>query len=288
MSRWVKYPLILVGVAGLSAVAALWIASARWNRATAQAADSLLQAVPQQGIGAVNFTEFDELPPPVAKYFRWALTDGQPLVKSARIRTAGEFNSTESEEGWRPFEATQVFTAQPPGFVWDAAIHMAPMMDVRVRDRYEAGQGAMFGAALGAIPVVNQAGAPELNAGALIRYLGEVAWLPTALLPSMGVVWTPIDERSALATLDNAGSTVSLEFHFDDDGKLVRIFTPARPREVNGAYENAAWQVTFYGGFEQRDGMQIPVEATVEWQLPDRSIPYWKGRIVDAEYDFGP
>lgn len=287
MSRWVKVPLILVGVVGVSAVAALWIASARWNRTTAQVADSLLQAVPPLGIGTVSFAELDQLPPPVAKYFRWALTDGQPLIKSARIITAGEFNSSESEDGWRPFEATQVFTAQPPGFVWDAAIHMAPMMDVRVRDRYQAGQGAMFGAVLGAVPVVDQAGAPELNAGALIRYLGEAAWLPTALLPSMGVVWTPINDRSALATLRDSGSTVSLEFHFDDDGKLVRIFTPARPREVNGAYENAAWQVTFFD-FEQRDGMQIPAEAAVEWQLPDRSLPYWKGRVVATEYNFGP
>lgn len=287
MSPWVKYPLIVVGVAGIGAVAALWIASARWNRATAQVADSLLQAVPQQGIGSVDFAELDELPPPVAQYFRWALTDGQPLVRSARITTAGEFNSTSSEDGWSPFQATQLFTTQPPGFVWDAAIRMAPGMSVRVRDRYQAGQGAMFAAVLGAVPVVDQSGAPELNAGALIRYLGEAAWLPTALLPSMGVAWTPIDDRSALATLTDSGTTVSLEFHFDDGGKLARIFTPARPREVNGAYENTAWQVTFFH-FEQRDGMQIPVEAAVEWQLPDRSLPYWRGRIADTEYDFGP
>ncbi len=80
---------------------------------------------------------------------------------------------------------------------------------------------------------------------------------------------------------------MSLEFHFDDAGRLTRIYTPARPREVNGAYEMAAWEARFER-YEAHDGMQIPVEAIVEWQLPDKTLPYWKGRIVETEYDFGP
>ena len=286
MATWIKLTLIVLGVAAVGLVAAAWIASARWNSKTAQAVDTLLQAVPQQQAATVNFAEFDQLPPPVAAYFRWALTDGQPLVKSARITSAGEFNASQTAPKWGPFSATQVFTAQPPGFVWDASIRMAPLTDVRVRDGYWAGQGSMRGRLLGIVPVIDQSGTPELNAGALIRYLAESVWQPTALLPSMGVVWTPIDDRSALATLTDSGATVSLEFHFAEDGRLTRIFTPRRPREVNGAYEMAAWEVRF-DAFEARDGMQIPVEATVEWQLPDRTLSYWRGRILDTDYDFG-
>jgi len=287
MPTWLKITLGVVGIVAAGTAAALWAGSARWQRATGQAVDSLLQATLQGGIGAVDFATFDQLPPPVAAYFRFALTDGQPLVKSARIVSAGQFNAGESAESWAPFEAVQVFTSQPPGFIWNAAIRMVPLMDVRVRDGYEGGRGSMFGAIAGIMPVIDQSGAPELNAGALIRYLAEAVWLPTALLPANGVVWTPINERAALATLSDSGVTVSLEFHFDDAGRLTRIYTPARPREVNGAYEMAAWEARFER-YEAHDGMQIPVEAIVEWQLPDKTLPYWKGRIVETEYDFGP
>ncbi len=287
MSSWLKITLGIVGIVAAGAAAALWAGSARWQRATDQAVDSLLEAVASQEAATVDFATFDQLPPPVAAYFRFALTDGQPLVKSARITSAGQFNAGESAGSWAPFEAVQVFTAQPPGFVWDAAIRMVPLMDVRVRDGYRAGRGSMFGAVAGIMPVVDQSGAQELNAGALIRYLAEAVWLPTALLPANGVVWTPIDDRAALATLTDSGVTASLEFHFDDAGRLTRIYTPERPREVNGAYEMAAWEARF-DRYELHDGMQIPAEAIVEWQLPDKTLPYWKGRIVETEYDFGP
>ena len=74
------------------------------------------------------------------------------------------------------------------------------------------------------------------------------------------VVWTPINERAALATLSDSGVTVSLEFHFDDAGRLTRIYTPARPREVNGAHEMAAWEARFER-YEAHDGMH-PVEGS--------------------------
>ena len=32
--------------------------------------------------------------------------------------------------------------------------------------------------------------------------------------------------------------------------------------------------------------MLIPTEGEVEWQLQDGRFPYWKGRIVEAKYDF--
>ncbi len=288
MATWIKFTLIGVAAAGAGAALALWIAAARWNQRSTQAVDSLLQAIPAPGAATtVDFAELDALPPPVARYFRYALTDGQPLIRSARIITAGEFNSSQGEPSWAPFQATQVYSAQPPGFVWDAAIRMAPLTDVRVRDAYAAGHGSMLGTMLGVIPVVDQRGAPELNAGALLRYLAEAVWLPTALLPSMGVQWTPLDDRSALATLTDAGTTVSLEFHFADDGSVARVYTPERPREVNGAYEEAAWEGAFWD-YATRDGMKIPTQGAVEWQLPDKTLPYWRGRIVDAAYDFAP
>jgi hypothetical protein len=213
------------------------------------------------------------------------LKEGQPLIRSARIIQRGEFRVRKADGRWSPFEAKQYFSVQPPGFVWDADIHLASLMKVRVRDAYIGGRGSMQGKILALVPVVDEHAKRELNTAALQRYLAEAVWFPTALLPGEGVKWSAIDDGRALATLTDSGITVSLEFSFNDAGEITGAFTPGRYRETEGKYRLTPWAGHFRN-YEERDGVRIPVEADVEWRLPEGSLPYWKGRIVGVEYDF--
>jgi hypothetical protein len=43
----------------------------------------------------------------------------------------------------RRYDAAQDYRVSPPGYVWDARIHVAPFADVRVRDVLVAGRAAM-------------------------------------------------------------------------------------------------------------------------------------------------
>lgn len=285
MALWAKLILGSLGLVSVGLGVAIWFGSTHWNAKTSQMVDKLIQILADQRQKTVTFKEFKLLPSPVARYFRWALREGQPMIRSVRIIWIAEFRARRTDDGWRPLEATQYFLAQPPGFVWDASIRMAPWMKVRVRDGYIAGQGAMQAKLLSLVPVVDERDKAELNAGALQRYLAEAVWFPTALLPSEGVKWSAIDNSRALATLTDSGTTVSLEFHFNDVGEITSVFTPGRYREVNGKYELTPWKGHFYN-YEEREGMRIPVEGAVEWQLPDGNFPYWKGRIVEVRYDF--
>jgi hypothetical protein len=70
------------------------------------------------------------------------------------------------------------------------------LIDGRGRGR---GSGSL--SLYGALPIASDAGSPEMNAGALHRYLAEAVWTPTALWPGAALRWSAIDERSALATL---------------------------------------------------------------------------------------
>jgi hypothetical protein len=115
--------------------------------------------------------------------------------------------------------------------------------------------------------------------------LAEAVWFPAALLPVAGVQWSAIDDSRALATLTHFGTTVSLEYDFNDAGEITGIFTSGRFREVNGKYELTPW-AGHLRNYKEKDGMRIPVEADVEWQLPGGSFTYWKGRIVNVEYLF--
>jgi hypothetical protein len=132
--------------------------------------------------------------------------------------------------------------------------------------------------------MVNVEGTPEIAAGALHRYLAEATWYPTALLPSQGVVWTPIDDSSARATLTTGATTVSLVFRFGKDGLVETVFTPARSRDVDGRFVPTPWQGHFFD-YAERGGMLIPLQGEVGWLLPEGPQVYWRGRIVEVSYE---
>lgn len=229
--------------------------------------------------------ETDGLPGPVTRYFRTVLRNGQPLVVGARLTQEGEFRRGVADDSWMPFVATQVFRSLPPGFVWDARMRMAPGLYVHVRDGYLDGAGSMRGEVLGVVPLLDVHGMPEMAAGALQRYLAEAVWFPTALLPGQGVEWSPIDESTALATLRDKETTVSLEFRFGAEGEIASAYTTSRYREVKGAFVPTPWGGR-YAGYAERGGMRIPLEAEVEWHLADSRLPYWRGRIAEVAYEY--
>ncbi len=197
-------------------VAAALAGSAAWHRDT-QAAVTRLAT----NIGPMAFAPslLNAVPPPVARYFRATLRDGQPMIRSAVATQDAEFFINGA---WRPLTATQHFRASPPAFIWDARIQMAPLLPALVRDAYADGQGAMKASMLGVFTLAHRAGLRELNLGALQRFLGEAIWLPTALLPGDAVSWTAKDDHSATATLRDRGLEVSLLFEFDDED-MVRL-----------------------------------------------------------------
>ncbi|MCC3156393.1 hypothetical protein LJ737_04040 [Hymenobacter sp. 15J16-1T3B] len=261
---------LLAAAAGVAALGTL-----RWNRATTRAVARLDQ--PAAAPPAYQPEQLAGLPAPVARYFRFALAPGQLPVRRARLHEQGEFR-TAPDAPWSPFTADHHVQTMPPGFVWDARIWLLPVLPVRVRDAYLGGAGAMQDAFAGVVPVVDEAGRPDLNAGALLRYLAEAVWYPTALLPGQGVRWSPLDEHRALATLTDGSTTVSLEFHFGAQGEVVRVYTPARFRDVNGHGVPTPWGGTF-GGYARLGGMMRPQRGEVSWFLPEGEFAYWRGRL---------
>jgi hypothetical protein len=232
----------------------------------------------------VSFEVLDQLPLPVARYFRAILTDGQPLVRVARFSQTGKLRTNETKDTWSPFEARQVSTATPPGFVWDAKVRLAPFIHVRVRDAYEAGTASGQVSLLSFIPLGTDRGRPELNAGALHRYLAEAVWYPTALLPRAGLQWTPIDDHKALATLTDQGTSVSLEFRFDAADQVSGVYAAGRYRKVGRRYELTPWEGHF-ARYEVRDGMRVPLEGEVGWYLSGQWQPVWGGTLTDLRYE---
>ena len=71
-------------------------------------------------------TMLADLPAPVARYFRYALSDGQPFVSSGAMLQKGVLRTSIGSPDWTSFTARQFVVPGVPGFVWNARINVRP------------------------------------------------------------------------------------------------------------------------------------------------------------------
>jgi hypothetical protein len=281
-----------IGVVVLAGIAAVVAAAAIGTRTWRRTADQLVRRLDQSDesagaigsdVGGETFDprRLDGLPTPVGRYFTFALTPGQPLVRRAELRFTGTFAS--KPDAWAPFTAEQHVRATPPGFVWEARIRMIPLVPVFVRDSYVGGEGSMRGAIASLIPVVDQHGTREMAAASLQRFLAEAVWLPTSLLPRNGLGWSAIDDSTARVTLTDGPTTVSLDVRFGERGEITGVSTD-RYRDVKGTPVLTRWVGT-HTDYKRLGGMMIPTAGEVAWILPEGPAPYWRGSLVEAKFE---
>lgn len=280
-----KIVLGVLAVLALGILAAVLVGAAVWKRGTGRLRGRLEASNVDPSPGFFTSEEIADLPPPVQRYFRAVLPEGHPVVRGARLAHQGTFNLGTSSERWLPFVSTQVVVTSPPGFDWDAKVRMGPGAHVFVHDAYVDGEGILLAKLLGLVGVADLRGTPEMAQGELLRFLAETPWYPTALLPRQGVTWEAIDERSARATLQDKGTRASMTFTFDDQGLIDAGRAEERFRAVGDAMVPTPWQ-TRLGGYQERDGISIPTEGEVGWELPGGYHPYWRGTISEVSFEF--
>lgn len=258
--------------------------SLRWQAETTRFRARIQAARVPPKVERFDVHGIEALPAPVQRYFRAVLRDGQPIISMAEFAQEGKFLVNEAKGRWGTFQATQMVTVLPPAFDWDASIEWASAVKVRVRDAYAAESGMLHAAAFGLVTVADLRGTPEVAQGELMRYLAESAWYPTALLPGQGVSWEAMGDTAARESITDGAITVALEFRFDREGLITDVRSPGRHRVVDGVQTLAPWQGRF-GGYAERSGMRVPLQAEVEWATPSGPLPYFRGRIAHIRYE---
>ena len=181
-----------------------------------------------------------------------------------------------------PIRGEQLFTADPPGFVWTGHIVMAPGVWVDARDMLVAGKGSMRVQLDATVTVVDMRG-PELDQGSALRLLAEMPWYPTALFDPRIVTWSAIDPTHARATLRFGDGEVSGVFEFGPDGlplqmSAERFTDKGELRPWGGVYRD----------YRTVSGMRVPFEAEVTWQLETGPCTYAHWLVDAMEYDEAP
>ena len=287
---WLKgFAVTLLALAVLASALGAWGAR-RWQAGTRALVEQMEAArLPPAPPRYHGERELPGLPEPVQRYFRTVLTEGQPIVDAVTVEHHGVFNMGEGTEQWKPFTSGQRIVTRRPGFVWDGRIAVAPGVAVHVHDAYVAGAGILRPAIFGLFPLADLRGSSAeeggIAQGELMRFVAEAAWYPTALLPSQGVRWEPVDERTARAMLTDGRLTLTLTFGFADDGTMARVHAQARSRTVQGKLVLTPWEGR-WSDVQRHGGMWIPTRGEVAWLTREGRKPYWRGTLASVEYVF--
>jgi hypothetical protein len=263
-------------IAGIGAIGVLVsIGRVRFQRRLAREVHALTALTPT-GLPEAKAATY---PAPVARYRALAVGDRAP-VHALTLHHHGTFRMSPTAKP-RSIHGAQVFTADPPGFVWTGRIEVFPGVWVEARDMAVGGRGSMR-VLLDDTLVLLDAHGPILDQGSALRLLAEMPWYPTSLFDARSVSWSAIDATHARATLHGGDrhDDVSAVFEFGPDG-LPQRMTAER---FNGEGVLLPW------GGEYRDyravsGMLVPFEAEVSWELPSGPCPYAHWLVDSVEYE---
>lgn len=77
-----------------------------------------------------SYSQLEDLPEPVERYFRHVMKNGQPYISYVRLTHVGVFK-TDPKKDWVNIKGEQYFTTGKPGFIWKGSTAM-----FTARDRY--------------------------------------------------------------------------------------------------------------------------------------------------------
>lgn len=276
---WVALWIVVTVVGAIGTIASL--NSLRFGHRVTR--DVRLLASWRSGTPAGAVTAPVALPPPVQRYLVKAVTNQSRPIQEARLRHGGVFRPS-LDGSWLPIRGEEYFHADPPGFVWWGRVRLAPGIWIDARDRSVGGVGNMLVTFESTVTLANSSG-PQLDQGALLRLLGELAWLPTVFFDHRYIRWAPVDNRRASATLSVNAHTVSGEFTFGPDD-LPATFSANRYRDTGGGTSVLTPFVGRVSDFRRVDGVLVPYRVVGAWIVDGQESEYVNFEVQQLEYDW--
>lgn len=221
------------------------------------------------------------LPEIIQKWMKRSGVIGRSKTAYAHLVQSGKMR-TKPGGKWMDFKAEQTVDLVSPAFIWNTEVDAAPMVRLVGRDKFEEGKGEMLIKVLSLVNVVDEKNHFQINTGAMLRYLGEICWYPSAALND-NIVWQEIGENSAKAIFRENATSVEGVFHFSEEGDLLS-FEALRYYGGGKDSKKELWHIEAleYSNFS---GYRIPNKCNVTWKLADGDFTWLQLQIQEIYYN---
>lgn len=242
---------------------------------------SLLKGVSVDNDSIITKENITHLPEIVQKWLQNSGIIAKEKMVSIWLKQQGELK-TKPRGKWMSFEAEQYFDVSNPSFVWSTEVNFMPMVKMIGRDKFVNGEGEMLIKMAGLIPVVDVSKTEKINQAAMLRYMAEMVWFPSAALNKY-MTWESIDDISTKATFTiNYKSVVGL-FKFSSEGDFLSF----EAQRYYGAEDDAPLETWYVQSksFKEFDGFKIPNKCEVIWKLKEGDFNWLNFEITDLKYN---
>ncbi|MBC7886948.1 MAG: hypothetical protein H7Z13_03610 [Ferruginibacter sp.] len=256
------------------------LANVQFNKMVAKEVTALLSQAPKTKV-IITRKMLDSLPPVVQQWLIHSGVVGKEKIQSVRLKQNGSMLIKPGKK-WMPFTASQYFTVDDPAFNWQANVQMMPFIKISGRDKFVNGDGRMLIKMLSLITVANAGGDTKMNGSAMLRFLAETCWFPTAALSDY-IKWEAVGPLAAKATMRYKGLSVEGIFQFNTNFDMMS-FTCNR-WYINGkdaTLEKWLVETKSYAIFE---GIRIPAKTEVSWKLKSGDFKWLKLEIAELDFN---
>jgi hypothetical protein len=251
----------------------------RFNALIKKEASALLALQINTSTTTVSPKSIERLPAVVQKWLIKSGVIGREVVKTVHLKQKGLMRQ-KPDGKWLPMEAEQYITAKLPGFIWNGTMGNS-FIKINGRDKYMNGKGNMLIKVMSTIPIGNSSG-EEMDQGAMLRFLAEIVWLPSAALNDY-ITWGAVNDSTAHATMINANQEVSGLFYFDRDGDVVG-FEGKRYGNFQGHFSLETWYVRILE-HKEFNGVRIGNKCEVTWKLQQGDFTWLQLEVTDISYN---
>jgi hypothetical protein len=274
--------LVIAGAVVASLVLAVGVAStlagqrfrARYEEEKAALLRKASSAPPSAGTGSA----VEGLPAPVRRYLEVTRAEGKPRPRFAIVRQRGGLR-TAADKPWMPFESEQVYSMEPPGFLWLARAKIAPGVHMLARDKFVDMRGNMRVTLEGLVTVADGVG-PEMDQGAALRFWGEALAFPE-LVRSPYVRWEAMTETQARVRIEQGELKLEAVIEYNEQGLPVAMHAQ-RYRDVNGQGVLTPW-TGHSREWRELDGRLFPTQWESVWHLPEGDFPAVRMEILQVQ-----
>lgn len=274
MGLVLRIVLVVVVLAGIAVAVAYmaWFGAIAGDMARLRAA-----AAPSSG-GPITAERLVGLPEPAIRYLTRAGVVGTSIPRLVRLTQKGRIRSS-AEADWMELEAEEIYSTNPPAFVWKAGMPGLSLPMVLGRDLYLGGDGRITMKLLSLLPVADEGG-EELRAAGLMRYLNEMMWFPAAYLGDNVTIF-PVEGDAFGVRIEDGGIFAEATLFVDGNGRLVNF----RARRFNTATRSVEWWETPVAGWGPVAGLELPTTGAADWKLPAGDLRYIELAITSVTYE---